>query len=74
MSLENLNNVQTIDIGQRRIEKLTLDSPFLYWIDRRREGTHKIERINLNSANSYLNVTEIATRADNVTGTCMCCT
>ena len=67
MNLRNLNIVQTIDIGQRRIEKLTLDSPFLYWIDRKREGAHKIERINLNSTNS-VNVVEIATFADNVTG------
>ena len=68
MSLYDLNSVQTIDIGQRRIEKLTLDSPFLYWIDRRTEGAHKIERINLNGTNSKLNVTEIATFANNVTG------
>ena len=68
MSLYNLNSVQTIDIGQRRIEKLTLDSPFLYWIDRKTEGAHKIERINLNSTNSNPSVTEIATFASNVTG------
>ena len=67
MNLRNLNIMQTIDIGQRKIEKLTLDSPFLYWIDRKREGAHKIERINLNCANS-VNVMEIATFADNVTG------
>ena len=71
MSLYNVheNNVQTIDIGPRRIDKLTLDWPFLYWIDRKREGAHKIERISLNSTNSSPNVTEIATFADNVTGT-----
>ena len=72
MSLYNVheNNVQTIDIGPRRIDKLTLDSPFLYWIDRKREGAHKIERISLNNTNFRPNVTEIATLADNVTGTC----
>ena len=74
MSLYNVheNNVQTIDIGPRKIDELTLDSPFLYWIDRKREGAHKIERISLNSTNSNPNVTEIATLADNVTGTCTC--
>ena len=68
MSLHNLNNVKTLNIGHKKIDKLVLDSPFLYWINRAREGAVEIERFNLSSTNSNPEVTVIATLANNVTG------
>ena len=65
MSLYDLSNVDTIDIGRKKIDKLVLDSPFLYWIDRE---THKIERFSLSSTNSNHQVITIADLANNVTG------
>ena len=68
MSLYNLNDVKTFNIGGRKIEKLVFDSPFLYWINRIEDGVDMIERFNLTSTSSNPEVKLIATRANNVTG------
>ena len=70
MNLRNLNDVNTLNIGHRKIEKLVLDPPFFYWINRENSDDVVIERCPINTTTSKLEseVVIIAHGASNVAG------
>ena len=68
MNLKNLDDVTTSNIGYKNtIEKLVLNLPFLYWINRDGEGD-VIERCPISSSSSKVEVETIARHANGVTG------
>ena len=68
MNLKNLDDVTTLNIGYKStIEKLVLNLPFLYWINRDGDGD-VIERCPISSSSSKVEVETIARHANGVTG------
>ena len=74
MNLKNLNEVNRLDIpGHRKIDKLVIDPPYLYWINRGNKDDVMIEQYNLSNTDSNSGAIKIIVDfADNVTGMYMC--